>query len=378
MTQDASTQKNADRGQQLERFVSLLKLDPTNVRLRQQCIDLAMGLREFGAVIEIADIALAVLPGDAAALFDRASGFIGKREYREALQILTSLDVAPVDAYGVDFNIALCYFCLQEHDLALPKLKACYERGLRDAGLLRLLVTSCHYVGLIDEAAQVARDNPQPATTDAALAGVYALAFLDADDAGQAARWAGVALKLDPRSIEGRVVQGTLFIARVDLSRAKKMFEGVIEDAPQTARAWLGLGTMALLEQQLPTAQALLERSVELMPGHVGSWHVLGWSQLLQKNLDAASASFNKALELEKYFGESYGGLASIAALRGNREEAERLIKVALALDSESLAARFAESVLTGQPAVFFDATARLSTQETGALGKLLQRSRRK
>lgn len=364
----------------LARLLQLLAQDPRNAPLRRDCVDLAMATRDFDAVLQAADATLRVTPDDASARFDRATGLLGKQQYREALEILRSLATFEAEAFGIRFNMALCHYCMGEFATAVPLLADCYERGLRDAGLLRLLVTSYHHVGRIEDAARIATENPAPASTDAALAGAYALVYLDSDDAMRAASWAKTALQLDPRSIDGRVTKATLLIARMDMQPATEILQGVLEDAPQTARAWIGLGSLALLRQDLARARSLLERAVELMPVHVGSWHMLGWTQLMQQDVPAAEACFERALGLDRNFAETHGALASIAALKGDRERAERLIDIALRLDPNCLSATFARAVLTraaGDPAkatlMINEAAAALGIKQQSALGRLLR-----
>jgi tetratricopeptide (TPR) repeat protein len=371
----------------LQGLQSLLKTDPRNPVLRQQCTELALSSRDYDGLIVTADIVLAAQPTDAAAQFDRATGLIGKREYRQALDILEVLRPLQPETYGIDFNIALCHYCLDEYEAALPHLRECYGKGLRDAGLLRLLVTTYHHLGMMDEAKQVCIDNPDPAATDAALAGAYALVFLDADDALHAARCAAIAVRLYPKSIDGRVVQGMLLATRLRTDEAKSVLEGVVADAPQTARAWIGLGSIAMLAQDVVAAQSHFSRGVELMPGHVGSWHALGWTQYWQNDLQAAQATFEHAMELDRNFAETHGALASIAASKGEHQTAERFIEVALRLDPECLSAKFAQSVLARRAgdavqaqAIIESTAAAFGAQQTSALGrslgKLLQRSR--
>jgi Flp pilus assembly protein TadD len=69
----------------------------------------------------------------------------------------------------------------------------------------------------------------------------------------------------------------------------------------------------------------------------------------LAKALDAAQAAFERALGLDRNFAETHAGLASVAAIRGQRAEAERLIEVAQRLDPKCLSAQFARSVLLDQ-----------------------------
>jgi tetratricopeptide (TPR) repeat protein len=363
----------------LQGLQSMLRTDPRNPRLRQQCTDLALSSRDYDGLIATADIVLAAQPADPAAQFDRATGLMGKREYAQALDILRALRPLQPETYGIDFNIALCHYCLNEFEAALPLLRGCFDKGLRDAGLLRLLVTTYHHLGMMEEAQQVCIDNPDPAAADAALAGAYALVFFDTDDALRAARWAGIALRLNPKSIDGRVVQALLLATRLRTDEAKSMLDSVVADAPQTARAWIGLGSIAMLSQDLAAAHSLLSRGVELMPGHVGSWHALGWTQFMQGDLQAAQATFEHALQLDRNFAETHGALASVAASKGERESAERSLEVALRLDPDCLSAKFAQSVLARragdvvQAQAIIDSTvAAFGAQQTSALGRML------
>jgi tetratricopeptide (TPR) repeat protein len=371
----------------LQGLQSMLRTDPRNPVLRQQCTELALSSRDYDGLIDTADIVLAAQPADPAAQFDRATGLMGKREYAQALEVLYALRPLQPETYGIDFNIALCHYCRNEYEAALPHLRECFGKGLRDAGLLRLLVTTYHHLGMIEDAKQVCIDNPDPAATDAPLAGAYALVFLDTDDAVRAARWAATAVRLYPKSIDGRVVQGMLLATRLRTDEAKSVLESVVADAPQTARAWIGLGSIAMLAQDVPSAQSHFSRGVELMPGHVGSWHALGWTQYLQDDLQAAQATFEHAMELDRNFAETHGALASVAASKGERESAERFIEVALRLDPDCLSAKFAQSVLARRAgdavraqAIIDSTAAAFGAQQTSALGrslgKLLQRSK--
>jgi tetratricopeptide (TPR) repeat protein len=243
---------------------------------------------------------------------------------------------------------------------------------------LRLLVSSYHHLGLLAEAVKLADANTTQALADPALAGVYALVYLDASQPSKAARWMGKALAANPDSVDGLTVQATLNAARMLTAHAKEQFERVLQLAPENGRAWVGLGALALLRRDLPRAIADLERGLQLMPGHIGSWHVLAWTRVISGDLDAAQAVFEHALALDRNFAESHGGLASVAALRGDTVAAERGIKVALGLDSACLSAQFARSVLisrSGDPA----AAARLIKEKLTSLspgdGSLLSRT---
>jgi Tfp pilus assembly protein PilF len=82
------------------------------------------------------------------------------------------------------------------------------------------------------------------------------------------------------------------------------------------------------------------------MPSHIGSWHALAWCQMLRKDFAAAEASFSRSLELDRNFSESHGGLAVLAAMRGDDASAKPLIERALRLDGQSFSGRYAQSLL--------------------------------
>ena len=222
-------------------------------------------------------------------------------------------------------------------------LEAAYRAGERSSGLLRLLVSTYHYLGLLNEAIAIAKENPQAAAADPALAGVYALAYLDANQAQSAARWATKALAADPNSIDGLTVQATLDASRMHVAHAQERFERVLQLSPENGRAWVGLGTLALLDRNLPRARELLTRGVELMPTHVGSWLVLAWVHLFSRELDSAEQVLQKAAQLDRNFSEVQGGLAAVAALRGDVQGAERGIEVALRLEVSQTCRCFAQ-----------------------------------
>lgn len=381
MLQHDDEHNGPDRQRRLGNLRQMLQLDPENATLRRRYVDVAMSLGRSDLAAQEIESCLQRHPGDAQMLFQLASLLIANGDHTAALEKLARLREAGVQDPAIDFNAGLCHYCLGEYELARALLEACRQSGMRSAGLLRLLVSSCHHLGRLDEAVRIAGENEAIAANDAALAGVYALLYLDSNDAARAARWAQAALQLDPKSLDGRVTQATLLTARMQTGAARQMLEDVLEDSPSTGRAWIGLGALDLLDRNIEAAKQRLARGLELMPGHVGSWHVLAWAHLMSGALQAAERNFNRALELDRNFAETHGGLASVYALRGDRAPAQRLIETALKLDRDCLSARFARAVLQapeGRPDQMFeavqDAVSIVSAPDGSALSRLLTR----
>jgi tetratricopeptide (TPR) repeat protein len=364
----------------LGRLQALLLADPDNQRLARDCIDLALASGDYDFVLQHTQKILSGSPQDVTASFDRASALIGKRQFAQAIGVLQGIVARHPDISAASMNLGLCHYRLAQYSDALAPLEAVYAGGDRSAGLLRLLVSTCHHLGRMEKAVELVKANPQPATKDAKLAGVYAIAYLDSNLPKEAARWAAKALTLEPDSIDGLTVQATLDAARMLVVHAREKYERVAQLAPENGRAWVGLGTLALLERDFARARSLLVRGTELMPGHVGSWHVLAWAYLLSGDLDHAAQILEKSAQIERNFAETHGGLAAVAALRGDREAAERGIEVALRLDPKCVSAQFARSVLlsrAGNPdggkQLIRDTMASLSPADGSLLSRVIE-----
>jgi len=142
----------------------------------------------------------------ASARFSRLKNLLQTDLDNEALNALRESGVI---VPAVDQNLALCHYARGEFEPARGLLEGLYAAGERSPAALRLLVSSCRHLGLMDRAVEIADANPQAAETDVALAGVYALVYLDADQAAKAMRHARTTLGLNPDSVDGLIVRDT-------------------------------------------------------------------------------------------------------------------------------------------------------------------------
>jgi len=367
----------------LGQLQKLLLADPDNQRLARECVDLALACGDYDFVLQRTRDVLSDSPQDLTASFDRATALIGKGDYVSAISVLRQITALHPELLAARINLGLCHYLLAQFAEARPPLEAAYRAGERSADLLRLLIQTYHHLGLLNEAITVAKENPQTAAADPALAGAYGLAYLDANQPQSAAKWAMRALAADSNSIDGLTVQATLDVTRMHVAHARERFERVLQLSPENGRAWVGLGTLALLERDLPQARELLRRGVELMPTHVGSWLVLAWVHLFSNELDSAEQVLRTAARLDRNFSEVQGGLAAVAALRGDVPEAQRGIEVALRLDPKCLSAQYARSVLlsrAGDPEggreLIRKTVSDLSPSEASLLSRILQEVR--
>jgi tetratricopeptide (TPR) repeat protein len=250
-----------------------------------------------------------------------------------------------IDNPGVRINLAICRHILGDHLGTTEALMPLYTAGIHDFNIIRLLVSSLHHLGRMNEAMDIVKNNSQ-AGNDGPTAGVFALLCLDAEDRQGAAHWAALALTANPDSVDGLITQATLSAAELDSKSAAPQFRRVLELAPTNGRAWVGLGMLAMLEQNFDESRDCLEKGLQELSEHLGTWLVLGWNHLLTGNLAEAKRILLHALELDRTFSETHGALAAIEALQGNRADAQRLISTALRLNSACLSAQYAQAVL--------------------------------
>jgi len=279
-----------------ERLFDLLKLDPDNLALRRDCVDAAVQSRNYDGAIAVAEAGLLLSPHDDMLLFGKANALIGRSEHHSAIGILGLLHALHPENAAIGQNLALCHYCVGNYSDARNYLEAVYADGERSPGVIRLLVSSCHHLGLIDRAVTIADENKELARKDSALAGAYALVYMDDSRAADAARCAAYSLRANPRCIDALLVDATLRLASGDVDTAKREFEDLLSVNPNLGRAWVGLGSMALLRRDFAQAKLDLTRGVESMPNHVGSWHMLGWTHLMAGELDDAEKVFNHAM----------------------------------------------------------------------------------
>jgi Tfp pilus assembly protein PilF len=336
----------ANPAARLERLEPLLRVEPDNLPLHRECVQLAMEGRAYERALQLVEARLSRHPAEAEAQFARSNALIGLQRFDDALQILKALEAQGVTATGVLANLALCHFALGNFANTRAYAEQLLAAGEVNADTVRLAVSSLHFLGEMDAAVALADQHAALGEQNGGLAGVFAMAYLDSNDAPKAAKFATVALQHNPDSIDGLIVSATLAASEMEVEKATQQYARAVQLAPRNGRGWLGLGLMAFQHMEFPAAREFLQRGLETLPDHVGSWLALGWSHLVTGEVDAAEKYFNHALELDRNFAESHGAVAAIYAMRGDRAAAERHIEIAERLDRTGLSVHYAHAVL--------------------------------
>ena len=366
--------------QQLERSEGYLAADPDNNELLARVIDLSLAAGDHERAARHARAALLRYPDDAFFLARMGAAHLAGQQWQQAADVFEGL-VARHGDRNLAYNLAYAYVWLGRHADAHAVMAPHAAAPELTPAMVTLLVRVLHHMGEGDRAIALAEVHMAHCAGDAVFLAAASLVYFDAGRLERAGQLSVAALALGEQAGQGKlplealVTAGSLALAHTDSDTAVAHFEQALARNPAEGRSWSGLGTASLLRRDLPGAQQQLERAVQYMPGHIGSWHLLAWSRLLAGQLDGARAAFQTALDLDRNFGDSHGGMAVVQAMQGQREQAEASVERALGLDRDSLSARYAQMVLSGQtedPVRFRALAQRLLSSRQGAFGQNL------
>lgn len=194
---------------------------------------------------------------------------------------------------------------------------------------------------IADCRAYLARD-----ADDAESNGLLALLLYENDERDAAQPHIDAALRRDSTQCEALLASASMQLDAEQEASARATFEKLLGAHPSCGRAWLGLALIELGRLQLKAAKRDIQLAAKYIPDHIGTWHVLAWIEIILGNVVDAEHAFQRALAIDRNFGETHGGLAVIAAMRGEDAEARLGIKRALRLGPDSMAALYAQMIL--------------------------------
>jgi len=334
---------------QLERFEQFLATDPGNVQLLAQVAELRLKVGNFDGAKAAVQLALTNEPQNATLQSLQATIAMAAGDTDLAIEKLQGLVGQGFEAAAIRYNLGYALLLARRPEEARDILKAIVDLPDAYKGTSILLARAMHHTGELDDAVRFARRYVAHNPEDAEGYGVLSMLLLDNGELEEAQAVGQKALELKQDSLEGLVTMGSLALERQESAPAQEYFARAVERHPKSGRAWSGMGLTDMLAMDIERAIKDLTKAVQFMPGHIGTWHALGWCQIVTSDLDGATQSFEKSMEIDRNFGETHGGLAVIAAMRGQNERAEGLIKRALRLNPESFAGRFAKSLLLSQ-----------------------------
>lgn len=339
-----------DMSQQLGRTETYLEVDPGNTELLARAIDLSLAVGEIERASRHLAAACERYPSDP--FFNYRSGhlLVAQHRWAEAEAVYAGLYGAHRNA-SIAYSLANCQVNQGKYQQAFETMSAYHADPELAPEAATLLIRVLHHLKQFESAEKLIETHRQRLAGAPLFMAAASLLCLDAGKIAEATAMANASLEVGTRPVEALVVSATLALANTDTDVAIQRFEEVLAKKPDEGRSWSGLGMASLLKRDLSNASKQLEQAVTYMPKHIGTWHALGWCRVFAGDQQGAAQAFDTALGLDRNFGESHGGVAVAAALRGDRATAEAAIDKAVRLDPQGLSARYAQMVLNGQTA---------------------------
>ncbi|MGC4061438.1 MAG: tetratricopeptide repeat protein [Aquabacterium sp.] len=187
-------------------------------------------------------------------------------------------------------------------------------------------------------------DNPR-------LVAQYSALLYDQERSAEAFEAARRAYTLSPQQAYSALhVLASERLLQRDLDGAMKLVDEAQRYRTDDGRVWLIKGSVELMAGKVDDAIVDLKRALSIYPDHPGTHLTLAWVYITRGELDQAEATAHNAIEASPAFAESHGTLAVVYAMKGQEHEAKQSIRRATLLDKTGFSARYAQSLLDGNP----------------------------
>ena len=265
-------------------------------------------------------------------------------------QAKTLFESLPVEEDGKRIHgIATAQYLSSQFEQSLASIESHSKDDLISPNL-SVLAARCQYqLGQLESA----RDRLLAVKTlDQALEserlGLLAMLSFDLQIVDQASVFAKQALQISEHNHDALLAAASVETYQTQFSAALSLIQKGTQLFPGSGRFWLLDAQIQLLQSDIDSAYASAIKAATIMPEHIGSWHLKAWVELLKHDYAEAHASFETATELNRNFADSHAGKGITAFYLGQREAAEKHVKVALKLDPQCVTGLYATSLFAG------------------------------
>ncbi|MBB6091185.1 tetratricopeptide (TPR) repeat protein [Povalibacter uvarum] len=328
----------------LDRLLSYIESDSTNLALRNDAIREACDAGEWKIARALIESGLSKHPGSAALLASLGLVELQAQRYVEAECALVAALAGGLEAPEVRFNLAFCRFGLGDYAQALELLADPVLVPVLPIALL-LRARCLHHLDRPLEAIADCKAYLEFASDDADAKGLLSLLLYEKRSLSEARGLSEAALLQNATQLEAMLTLGALAADERDYETAASTYLTLVEAHPLCGRGWLGLALVDLLRMRMDSAKRYIALATATMPDHIGSLHVLAWIEVVRGNFPEARSAFQRALSIDRNFAETHGGLAVVAVLEGDGAAATACIKRALRLQPGCLSARYADAL---------------------------------
>ncbi len=338
---------NDDVVNRFARFIQFLSLDPKNLSLRLDAIELGIESQAWDALRSLIEDGLDQFPTNISLHVHAGMVALRDKKYPQACEhfelVVSSSPSLPQPS--VLYNYAFALFYLAEYEKAYSILAGLDLLPPIRASANVLLARCLHHLGKPERAIEALQLIPAE-ERDAETQGVLALLLHETSNAAGASEAANRALLLNPLQLDALLARASVEAESDRYDNARRDYIVATTAHPTCGRAWSGLAQIDMRDMQFDKARDELELAVKLMPNHIGSWHMLAWIHILYGRADEAKYAFERAYEIDRSFGETHGGFAVVAAMQQQRKLSEQHMRRARKLNPEGFSVYYAELLL--------------------------------
>ncbi|UAA37605.1 hypothetical protein KIH87_12885 [Paraneptunicella aestuarii] len=327
----------------IDRLKSFWLQDPQNKLIIKDLLDSYVQVGDVSAGWEFFQSITPQFKADTDIIWQFGQSLTYQGYFSEAASLFQTLPDTP--NYLREYGLGLCFFMQRQFSQAKEVLESAFvdRTNVPPLELTELYARTLLFLKDLENAFDVLSHVKQHSPDSLGLLSLIALDMERYDDAD---KMSDEVLKYNENQQDALISKITCLYRNLDFVPALSLAQHATGRYPLNGRLWSLLGQGLMLNQQIPEALNALQKATEVMPDHIGTWHLKAWCELMLDDLVAAETSFSRALELNRNFAESHGGLAVVLANRGEMEQAQHEIKVAMRLDPNCLTAKFANSML--------------------------------
>lgn len=330
-----------------ERFLQFLQHDSTNIKLRENVIELHYQLGECPEAQKQIEYIQKLEPNNISVKLYQGLIALSTAQFSEAEEHFKALLETDPENPALLYNLTYCLMLQQRYQEAEPIAKKAAEQADSFAQATQLYIDALHFNGKVEEAIAFAEQslNSDPQYHNQ-LHGPLSSLYLDQENWQQAKEHAKQILIQNPNDTDGLTTIGTLLLAQRDAEQAEKHFDKAIKSYPTNGRAWAGKAMSTMLKGDLAQSEDLLKETLKYMPNHIGTWQVLAWCQILQQHLNEAKETLSHLMQMNTKSAETHGTLAVVQVMRKELESAKESVRVSLKLDPKCFSGLFARNLL--------------------------------
>jgi tetratricopeptide (TPR) repeat protein len=328
-----------DAAARFRRLRGYLEADPANPALLRDVAQAALAVGELDQAAHLAQRLNAAAPHGVEGPYLLGLTAMHRGDFAAAADLFEPL-MARDPQPNLRFNLAWTRAMLGEKAAAVTLLDDATVETIPAAAMLRVQIA--HEAGEFERALADGKTALERFPDDPGLLGAMATLALDVEDEALAR----ACVARGGSHPEALAAAGVIELQDGDPDAATARFDRSLAIRDHNPRAWIGRGLASLARHDAVAASRDIDEGARQFGDHIGSWITAGWAHYLAGDIAAAGQRFERALAIDPGFAESHGSLAVIDLAKGDRQAAQRRIRLALGLDRECFSAALAQSLL--------------------------------